>query len=81
MNGFELVAGVIAAFFVIGFGFGALLVIALPVMRRRRGALGAVWDGEYRGRRRLPADDGSGRIDWEEVAGPGNDNEARRWPW
>ena len=81
MNGFELVAGVIAAFFVIGIGFGALLVIALPALRRRRGAPSAVWDGEYRRWCGLPADDASGRTDWEEPAGPGNDNEVRRWPW
>lgn len=38
MNGFELVAGIIAAFFLIGFAVGALLVIVLPASRRRRGA-------------------------------------------
>jgi hypothetical protein len=37
MNGFELVASVIGAFFVIGFAVGALLVIVLPASRRRRG--------------------------------------------
>jgi hypothetical protein len=36
VRGFEVVASVIAAFFVIGIGVGVLLVIALPVLRRRR---------------------------------------------
>jgi hypothetical protein len=36
MRGFEVVATVIGAVFVIGFAVGVLLVIALPARRRRR---------------------------------------------
>ncbi len=38
MNGFVLVAGLIGAFFVIGFASGALLAIVVPASRRRRAA-------------------------------------------
>jgi hypothetical protein len=65
VSGFELVAGVIAAFFVIGVGVGVLLVIALSPLRRRRG---------------LPANDGSPGTGWGRPAGPGGEDEARRWP-
>jgi hypothetical protein len=80
MSGFELVTGVIAAFFIIGIGVGVLLVIALPMLRRRRRASGAVWRDYYQWWRGLPADDGSGGIDWEDLAGPGDEDEQRRWP-
>lgn len=43
MNGFEWVAGIIGAFFAIGFAVGALLVIALPASRRRSGAGHRLW--------------------------------------
>jgi hypothetical protein len=35
MSGFELIVGVIGAFFIVGFAIGVLLVIALPAFRRR----------------------------------------------
>lgn len=80
MNGFELVAGVIAAFFIIGIGFGVLLVIALPALHRRRGTPAAVWHGDQRRWRGLPANDGSSGIDWEDPASPGDEDEPPRWP-
>ena len=46
MRGFEVVASVIAVFFFIGIGVGVLLVIALPALRRRRGARPVGWGGE-----------------------------------
>jgi hypothetical protein len=36
MSGFELVAGVIGIFFVVGIAVGVLVVIALPQLRRGR---------------------------------------------
>jgi hypothetical protein len=65
VSGFELVAGVIAAFFVIGIGVGVLLVVALPGLRRDRA---------------LPAGDSSHGTDWEGPVGPGDGDGPRRWP-
>jgi hypothetical protein len=79
MTSFGLVAGVIAVFFVAGIGVGVLIVIALPALRRPRRVPRAKWVGEYRRWHALLADDDSGGADWEDLAGP-DDNEARRWP-
>jgi hypothetical protein len=85
VRGFEVVAGVIAAFFVVGIVFGVLLVVALPAFHRRRDARGVGWEGEYRHRPDLPP--GYGPVDtveavdtvgWEEQPGPHGDGPP---PW
>ena len=81
MRGFELVASVIAAFFVIGIGVGVLLVIALPALRRRRDPQSIGWDGQYR--RWVGRPPGYGDSDgpgWEEPPGPDDDDTPPRWP-
>lgn len=68
MSGFELVAGVIAAFFIIGIGVGVVVMIALSALRYRRAVRGG---DDYRDGRRRPLgrdDDG------ESGGGP------PRWP-
>jgi hypothetical protein len=81
VRGFEVVAGVIAAFFFIGIGVGVLLVIALPALGRRRGAREIGWHGDSRRQYGLPPDyggnDGPG---WEEPPGPDDDDNPPRWP-
>lgn len=80
MRGFELVASVIAAFFVVGIGVGVLLVIALPALRRRRDTQSIGWDSQYRRPGGRPP--GYGDSDWpgwEEPAGPDDDTQPR-WP-
>lgn len=85
MSGFELVAGVIVAFFVIGIGVGVIVMIALSALRFRRAFEGTVRRrGQYRplGWR----DEGT---DWRQPPGPGlydeyEDDESGgdppRWP-
>jgi hypothetical protein len=80
VRGFEVVASVIAAFFFIGIGVGVLLVIALPALRRRRGAreIGSADD-----RRRYGLPPGYGEQDgpgWEEPPGPDDGDYPPRWP-
>jgi len=75
VRGVEVVASVIAAFFVIGIGIGVLLVITLPAFRRRRDAGGVGWEGDYRRRPRY--DDARG---WEEPPGSAGDDTRPRWP-
>jgi hypothetical protein len=58
VKGFEIVASVIVAFFVIGIGVGVLLVVALPAFRGRRGPRNIGWNGEHR-RPPGPEDDDS----------------------
>jgi hypothetical protein len=65
VSGFELVAGVIAVFFVTGIGVGVLLMISLPVLRKRRG---------------LTLDNVSDGADWEEPQDPSEDAGPRHWP-
>jgi hypothetical protein len=80
VRGFEVVAGVIAAFFFIGIGFGVLLMIALPALRRRRDARGIGWDGDYR--RRYGQPPGGGENDGPGCQGPpAPDDEGRPPPW
>ena len=50
VKGFEVVASVIAAFFVIGIGVGVLLVVAMPALRRRRGTRDIGREDDYRPR-------------------------------
>ena len=80
MRGFEVVASVIAAFFVIGIGVGVLLVVAMPVLRRRCGArdIGGRED-YYRPPYSLPGygDDGAG---WQEPPGPDDGEAPPPWP-
>lgn len=81
MRGFELVAAVIAAFFVIGIAVGVLLVVALPTHRRRDRAPVIGWEGEYRRRPGLPPGYGhDGGPGWEEPPGPDDDENPPRWP-
>jgi hypothetical protein len=81
VRGFEVVAGVIAAFFFVGIGVGVLLVIALPALRRRRDAREIGWDGDYR--RSYAPPPGYGDNDdpgWEEPPGPDEDEGPPPWP-
>jgi hypothetical protein len=81
VRGFELVASVIAAFFVIGIGVGVLLVTALPAFRRRGDRQSIGWDSRHRGRVGRPP--GYGDNDWpgwEEPAIPDDDDTKPRWP-
>jgi len=67
MSGFELIAGVIAIFFVAGIAVGVLLVIALPQLRQ-------VWRS-WRGIRYM------NRAGWQEPPAPRHDDAKRpRWP-
>jgi hypothetical protein len=81
VRGFEVVVGVIVTFFVIGIGVGALLVIALPVLRRRRGTREVGWDRDYRRPYGPPpgysGNEGPG---WEESPGREDDDNPPRWP-
>lgn len=84
MSGFELVAGIIVAFFVIGIGVGVTMMIALTGIRYRRSLHGDDWHGgRYRSLRWR--DEGTGR--WDEPGpGPHDDpddrpgDDPRRWP-
>lgn len=68
MSGFELVAGVVAAFFAFGIMTGALAVIALSAIRRRRKpAKLLAWEDRLAWGKPLAADDG--------------DEGPPRWPW
>ena len=81
MRGFEVVAVVIIAFFVIGIGVGVLFMIALPAFRGRRGARGVGRETEYRRRPDLPPGYGSvGGPGWEEPPGADDDDIPPRWP-
>jgi hypothetical protein len=57
VSGFELVAGIIAAFFVIGIGVGVVVMIALSALRYRRAVRG---DDYNRDGRRGPLRPGDG---------------------
>ena len=81
MRGFEVVASVIAAFFVIGIGVGVLLVLAMPALHRRRVARDIGREDYYRHPYGLPPgygdDNGRG---WQEPSGPDDDNFPPTWP-
>ena len=80
MRGFEVVASVIAAFFVIGIGVGVLLVVALPALRRRRGTRDIGRKADYRPYSLPPGygdNDGSG---WQEPPSPDDDDSPPPWP-
>ena len=81
MRGFEVVASVIAAFFVIGIGVGVLLVVAMPALRRRRGTRDIGREERYRHPYGLPP--GYGNSDgpgWQEPPGPNDDDLPPPWP-
>ena len=81
MRGFEVVASVIAAFFVIGIGVGALLVVAMPALRRRRGTREISREEYYRHPYGLPP--GYGDSDdpgWREPPGHDDDDSPPPWP-
>jgi hypothetical protein len=61
MTGFELVAGVIGIFFVVGFAVGVLLVIALPQLHRYRRARKYVKRGDWKEPPALDEDEGPPR--------------------
>jgi MFS superfamily sulfate permease-like transporter len=67
MRGFEIVAIVIAVFFVIGIAVGMLLVIALPLLRSVR--------LNRRNRRRYKNGD-----NWWKPASDDDDRRPPRWP-
>ena len=50
MNGFEVVVGVIGAFFVLGIAIGVIVMIALSAIRYRR----ALHSEDWHGRRNYP---------------------------
>ena len=81
MRGFEVVASVIAAFFVIEIGVGVLLVVAMPALRRRRGTRDTGRNNDYRRPYGLPPgygeNDGPG---WQEPPGPDDDDSPPTWP-
>jgi len=81
VRGFEIVAGVIAAFFVIGIVFGVLLVIALPAFRQRRDARGIGRSDQY-DRQLGPPNGygGDGEAGWEEPLRPEDGDGPPRWP-
>jgi hypothetical protein len=60
VNGFELMAGVVAAFFASGIMTGVFAVIALSAMRHRRkpAAKRLAWEDQLAWGRPLAADDG-----------------------
>jgi hypothetical protein len=62
MTGFELVAGVMGIFFIVGFAAGVLLVIALPQLRRYRRARKYMNRGDWR--EPPPADEDEGPPRW-----------------
>jgi hypothetical protein len=80
VSGFEVVASVIAAFFFIGIGVGVLLVIALPALRRHRGAREIGWDGDYRRHGPPPGYRDNNGPGWEEPPGPDDGDNSPRWP-
>ncbi len=65
MSGFELVAGVIAAFFAFGIMMGVLAMIALGATRRDRLARRLDWENQFY---------------WEEPPGPDGDEGPPPWP-
>jgi hypothetical protein len=81
VRGFEVVASVIAAFFVIGIGVGVLLVVAMPALSRRRGTRDIGREDDYRHPYGLPP--GYGDTDgpgWQEPPGPNDDDLPPQWP-
>ena len=81
MRGFEVVASVIAASFVIGIGVGVLLVVAMPALRRRRGARDTGREDYHRHPYGLPPGYGDNNgPGWQEPPGPDDDNFRPTWP-
>jgi hypothetical protein len=73
VRGLEVVAGVIAAFFAIGIGIGVLLVVVMPVLRRRRGTRATGRENDDRQRYGLPpgyGDDDDYSPGWQEPPRP-----------
>lgn len=84
MTGVGLVAGVIAAFFIIGIVVGVIIMIALSALRYRRNTRGDDW----RAGRRRGLGQAAGGVGWQQPPGPdeyGNGNDGygvgpTRWP-
>ena len=83
MTGFDFVAGVIAAFFILGIGVGVIAVIAMSALKRAQGRPG----GGPRRPHRPPRPGGSvgppsagGGPGWEEPPGPDETDDRPRWP-
>ena len=77
MTGLEFVAGVIAAFFVIGIVVGVIAVIAMSALKSDKGRLG---DRTRRLRRDTGSPPSSGP-GWEEPPGPDEEDSGYpRWP-
>jgi hypothetical protein len=82
MTGFEVVVGVIAAFFIIGIVVGVIAVIAMSALKPARVRPGARPSGRTRRRGGGPAHpSGDGGPGWEEPPGPNEtDGGNPRWP-
>jgi hypothetical protein len=82
VRGFEVVASVIAAFFVIGIGVGVLLVVAMPALRSRRGTRDIGREDDYRHPYGLPPGyDNSDGPGWQEPPpDPDDDDVPPPWP-
>ncbi len=57
MTGFELIAGIIGIFFIVGIAVGVLLVVALPQLRRRRSGVRYLKGGDWQEPPSLGRDD------------------------
>jgi hypothetical protein len=81
VRGFEVVAGVIGAFFVIGIGVGVLLVVAMPALGRRRSARDIGPEDYYRPPYGLPPGYGDNPgPGWHQAPGPDDDDSPPAWP-
>lgn len=76
MSDFEIVAGVFIAVFILGIGVGVVIVVALSVLRQRRGILRDARSPGRIGPRRDEIDLGR-----EDKRGPDDDPPHPRWPW
>jgi len=80
VRGFEVVASVIAAFFMIGIGVGVLLVFALPALRRRDRTHYIDRHDQYPPYGLPPGYGDGGGPGWQEPPGPDDDNFPPPWP-
>jgi hypothetical protein len=84
VSGIGLVAGIIAAFFIIGIGVGVIAMIALSALKHQRVTRGDDWSA---GRRRGLGQTADG-VGWQEPPGPddhddgddGYGDRPTRWP-
>jgi hypothetical protein len=80
VRGFEVVASVIAAFFIIGIGVGVLLVFALPALRKRGGAHDIGREDDHRPYGLPPGYGDNGGPGWQEPPGPDDGEAPPPWP-